>query len=171
MKEENLELSTHVDQLSEEVVRSMKNEDKLREELVLSKRNEKCLKRELEEAKGSMTRMTSSTEKLDHMLSVGNSHYDKRGIGFEDANETSTPHKTVFVKSLSKKETSPMQTLRKKIDLGQCSNSAQVKVAPRRKPQAQPTRAPQANFPQQLAHQGKRPIMQTQPRKQARLVQ
>ena len=64
-----------------------------------------------------------------------------------------------------------MQTLRKKIDLGQCSNRAHVKVASIRQPQAQPTRTPQANIPQQLAHQGKRPIMQAQPRKQARPVQ
>jgi hypothetical protein len=86
------------------------------------------------------------------MLSVGKSPCDKRGLGFEDGKETSTPNKTVFVKSLSNKEASLLQTPRKKIDLGQCSNSAQVKVAPRRQPQAQPTRAPQANFPQQMAH-------------------
>ena len=136
LKEENLELSTQVDQLSEEVVRSMKNEDKLREELVLSKRNEEGLKRELEEAKGSLTRMASSTNKLDHMLTVGKIPCDKRGLGFEDGKETSTPNKTVFVKNLSYKEASPVQTPRKKIDLGQCSNSAQVKEEPRRQPQA-----------------------------------
>ena len=51
----------------------------------------------------------------------------------------------MFVKSLGYKEASPVQTPRKKIDLGQCSNSAQVKVALRRQPQAQPTRALQAN--------------------------
>ena len=51
------------------------------------------------------------------------------------------------------------------------SHSAQVKVAPRRQPQAQPTRVPHANFPQIQLHQGKRPIMQTQPRKQPSLGQ
>ena len=61
LKEENLELSTHVAQLSEEVVRSIKNEDKLIEELDLSKRNEEGLKRELDEA-------LDSTKKLYHML-------------------------------------------------------------------------------------------------------
>ena len=45
--------------------RLKKREDKLREELALSKRNEEGLKRELEDVKGSMTRMTSRTEKLD----------------------------------------------------------------------------------------------------------
>ena len=52
LKEENLELSTHVDQLSEQVERSKKIEDKLREKLALSMRNEEGLKRELQEAKG-----------------------------------------------------------------------------------------------------------------------
>ena len=52
-----------------------------------------------------------------------------------------------------------MQTPRKKIDLGQYLNSAHVNVALKRQPQAQPIRAPQANLHQQLAHQGKRPIM------------
>ncbi|KAK1552795.1 hypothetical protein Q3G72_023586 [Acer saccharum] len=152
LKEENFEQSTQVDQLNEEVVRSMKNDDKLKEELALFKRNEEGLKRELEKAKGSMTRMASSTNKLDHMLAVGKSPCENRGLGFEDGKKTSTPNKTVFVKSSSNKEALPVQTPRKKIDLGQCSNNAQVKVTPRRQPQAQPTRAPQANFPQQLAH-------------------
>ena len=57
------------------------------------------------------------------------------------------------------------------IDLGQCSHSAQVKEESRRQPQAQPTRVPQDNFPLQMAHTGKKPIMQTQPRNQARPVQ
>ena len=104
--------------------RSKKIEDKLRDELALSKTNEEGLKRELDEAKKSLTRMASSTKKLDHMLGVGKSSYDKRGLGFEDSEETSTPNKTVFVKSLGNKETSPVQTPRKKIDLGQCSHSA-----------------------------------------------
>ena len=128
--------------MSEEVVRSVENEDKLRKELDLSRRNEEGLKRELEEVKGSMTRMTSSTEKLDLMLSVGKSPCDKRGLGFEDGKESTTSHKIVFVKSLYKKETSLVQTPRKKVDLGQCSHSAQVKEALRRQPQAQPTRVP-----------------------------
>ena len=83
--------------------RSKKIEDKLRKELNLSKINEEGLKRELVEAKESRTRVVSSTEKLDHMLSVGKSSCDKRGLGFEDSKETSTPHKTVFVKSLNNK--------------------------------------------------------------------
>ncbi|KAK0593945.1 hypothetical protein LWI29_036523 [Acer saccharum] len=143
---------------SEQVERSNKIEDKLRDELALSMRNEEGLKREIEEANGSMTRMTSSTQKLDRMLSVGNNMYDKRGIRYEDGKEISTSNKTVFVKSLGNKEASPMQTP-KKIDLGQCSNSAKVKVAPKRQPQAPPTRALQANIPQHMAHKGKGPIL------------
>ena len=46
--------------------------------------------KELEEVRGSMTRMTSSIEKLDLMVSVGKSHCDKRGLGIEDGKETST---------------------------------------------------------------------------------
>ena len=56
-----------------------------------------------------------------------------------------------------------MHTLRKKIDLGQCSKSAQVKVVPRRQPQA--------NIPHQMAQKGKRSIMQDQPRMQPSLGQ
>ncbi|KAK0584894.1 hypothetical protein LWI29_020485 [Acer saccharum] len=156
---------------SEQVDRSKNIEDKLRKELDLSKRNEEDLKRELEEAKGSRTRIVSSTEKLDHMLSVGKSPCNKRGLGFEDGKESSTPNKTVFVKSLSYKEASPVQIPRKKIDLGQCSHSAQVKVVQGRQPQAQATRVPHANFSQTQLHQGKRPIMQTQPRRQPSLGQ
>ena len=122
--------------------RSKNIEDKLRKELDLSKRNKDGLKRELEEAKESLTRMASSTKKLDYLLGVGKSPCDKRGLGCEDSKETSFPNKTVFVKSLSYKEASPVQTPRKKIDLGQYSNSAQVKVAPKRQPQAQPIRTP-----------------------------
>ena len=44
-------------------------------------------------------------------------------------------------------------------------------MAPRRQPQAQPTRALQANTSQPMAHKGKGPIMQAIPRKQARPVQ
>jgi peptidoglycan hydrolase CwlO-like protein len=70
LKEENLDLQAHVDHLSEQVERSKNIEDKLRKELDLSKRNEEGLKRELVEAKESRTRIDSSTEKLDHMISV-----------------------------------------------------------------------------------------------------
>ena len=70
LREENLELLSHNDHLSEQVERLKKKEDKLREELALSKRNEEGLKMELDEAKKSMTRMASSTEKLDHILGV-----------------------------------------------------------------------------------------------------
>ena len=108
--------------------------------------------------------MTSSTEKLNHLLSVGKGPYDKRGLGLEDDKEILTPNKTIFVKSLGKKEASSVQTLRKKIDLGQCSHSAQVKVASRRQPQAQ--RVPHVNFPQPKIHKGKTPIMQAQSSKQ-----
>ena len=48
LREENLELSSHNDHLSEKVERSKKIEDKLRDELALSKRNDEGLKRELE---------------------------------------------------------------------------------------------------------------------------
>ena len=96
----------------------MKNEDKLIEELDLSKRNEEGLKRELVEVKGSLAKMDSSTKKLDHLLGVGKSLSDKRGLGFEEDKETVTSKKTIFVKSLGKKEASLVQTPRKKIDLG-----------------------------------------------------
>ena len=98
--------------------RLKKREDKLREELALSKRNEEGLKRELDEAKKSHTRMDSSTKKLDHMLGVGKSPCDKRGLGFEDSQETSSSKKTVFIKGLGNIEASPVHTPRKKIDLG-----------------------------------------------------
>ncbi|KAK0594562.1 hypothetical protein LWI29_024832 [Acer saccharum] len=144
-------------------------EDKLKEELVLSRRNEDSLKRELEEVRESMTRMDSSTKKLDHMLGVGKSPCDKRGLGYEDDKKISTSNKTIFVKSLKKEETSFVQLPRKKLEIGQSSN-AQVKMGPRRQPQAQPPRVPQANIPQ-MAHKGKRPIMQPQAWKQPRPVQ
>ena len=67
MREENLDLLAHIDHLSEQVERSKKIEDKLRDELALSKRNEEGLKRELEEARASMAKTSSSTEKLDCM--------------------------------------------------------------------------------------------------------
>ena len=83
MREENLELSSHIDHLSEKVERSKEVEDKLIKELDLSKRNEEELKREHEEAKKSLTRMASSTEKLDHLLGVGKSLCEKRGLGLK----------------------------------------------------------------------------------------
>ena len=58
---------------------------------------------------------------------------------------------------------SPVHTPRKKIDLGQCSKSAEVKVVPRRQPQA--------NIPHHLAQRGKRSIMQVQPQMQPSLGQ
>ena len=118
------------------------DEDKLRDELALSKRNEEGLKRELDDARNLMAKMASSTEKLNYMLSIGKSPYDKRGLGFDDDKEIPTPNKTMSVKSLGNKETSSMHTPRKMINLGQCSYSAQVKVVSRRQPQAQPTRVP-----------------------------
>ena len=169
LKEENLRLSTLVDHLSSEVVRSMEDEDKLKEELALSKRNEEGLKRELRNARDLISKLTSSTEKLNHLLSVGKGPSDKRGLGFEEDKENLTPNKTIFVKSLGKKEASPVLTPRKKIDLGQCSHSAQVKVASRRQPQAQ--RVPHANFPQPKFHKGKTPIMQAQVNEQPCLGQ
>ena len=114
-----------------------------------------------------MTRMDSSTKKLDHMLGIGKSPYDKRGLGYEDGKKISTSNKTVFVKSLRNEEPSYVQIPRKKLEIGQSSN-AQVKMGPRRQPQAQP---PRANIPPQMAHKGKRPIMQPQARKQSRPVQ
>src|SRR5579862_8173120 len=170
LREENQELSAHNDYLSEQVDRLKKREDKLKEELDLSKRSEEGLKRELVEVKGSLARIDSSTKKLDHMLGVGKSACDKRGLGYEDDKKISTSNKTVFVKSLRNEETSFVQIPRKKLEVGQSSN-AQVKMGPRRQPQAQPSRVPQANTPPHLAHNGKRPIMQPQARKQARPVQ
>ncbi|KAK0598426.1 hypothetical protein LWI29_034593 [Acer saccharum] len=119
LREENLELSAHNDHLSEQVERLKRREDKLIEELDLSKRSEEGLKRELVEVKGSLARIDSSTKKLDHILGVGKSPSDKRGLGFEDDMETSTSKKTVFVKSLGSKEASLVQALRKKLELGQ----------------------------------------------------
>ncbi|KAK0585174.1 hypothetical protein LWI29_024248 [Acer saccharum] len=166
LREENLELASHNDHLSEQVEKFKKMEDKLREELVLSRRNEDSLKREFEEVRESMTRMDSST----YMLGVGKSPCDKRGLVYENGKKISTSNKTVFVKSLRNEETSFVQIPRKKLEIGQSSN-AQVKMGPRRQPQAQPPRVPQANIPPQLAHKGKRPIMQSQVRKQSRPVQ
>ena len=163
LRDENLELSSHNDHLSEEVERLKKKEDKLKEELALSKRNEEGLKRELDEAKKSMTRMASSTEKLDHILGVGKSPCDKRGLRFENDKETFLSKKTVFVKGLGNKEASPVHTPRKKIDLGQCSKNAQVKVVLRKQPQA--------NIPHHSAQKGKKPIMQVQHWKQDRPIQ
>ena len=134
MREENLELSAHNDHLSEQVDRLKKREDKLIEELDFSKRNEEGLKRELDEVKGSLARMDSSTKKLDHSLGVGKSPSDKRGLGFEEDKETITSKKTIFVKSLGKNDASLVQAPRKKLEIGQSSKSAQVKVVPRRQP-------------------------------------
>ncbi|KAK0572246.1 hypothetical protein LWI29_028494 [Acer saccharum] len=170
LREENLELSAHNDHLSEQVERLKRRKDKLIKELDLSKRSEEGLKRELVEVKGSLARIDSSTKKLDHLLGVGKSPSDKRGLGYEDGKKISTSNKTVFVKSLKNKETSIVQIPRKKLEVGQCSN-AQVKMGPRRQSQAQPPRVPQANIPPKLAHKGKRPIMQPQAWKQPRPVQ
>ncbi|KAK0594589.1 hypothetical protein LWI29_005847 [Acer saccharum] len=88
LREENLELSAHNDHLSEQVERLKRREDKLIEELDLSKRSEEGLKRELVEAKGSLARIDSSTKKLDHLLGVGKSPSDKRGLGYEDGKKS-----------------------------------------------------------------------------------
>ena len=105
------------------------------------------------------------------MWRIGKCPYDKRGLGFEDDKEIPTPNKIMSVKSLGNKETSSMHTPRKKIDLGQFSHSAQVKVASRRQPKAQPTKVPHSNFPQAQIHQGKNPIMQAHLGKQPSLGQ
>ena len=63
-------------------------------------------------------------------------------LGFEDDKMSSTPSKTIFVKSMNLNESPPRQLPRKKLDLGECSRSAQVKEAPRSLPQAYPTRTP-----------------------------
>ncbi|KAK0572451.1 hypothetical protein LWI29_031613 [Acer saccharum] len=85
-------------------VEQKRREDKLIEELDLSKRSEEGLKRELVEVKGSLARIDSSTKKLDHLLGVGKSPSDKRGLGYEDGKKISTSNKTVFVKSLKNEE-------------------------------------------------------------------
>ena len=149
----------------------MVEEDKLKDELALSKRNEEGLKRELVEAKESLTRMTTSTKKLDNILGVGKSPCDKRGLGFQVSKDCSIPKKTVFVKSLGKIEASPVQTPRKKLELGQCSKSAQVKVVKTRQPQAQRIRASRVNSPQQMTHFEKRQNMLPHPRRQPIPVQ
>ncbi|KAK0585546.1 hypothetical protein LWI29_030139 [Acer saccharum] len=127
LRKENLELSAHNDHLSEQVERLKRREDKLIEELDLSKRSEEGLKRELVEVKGSLARIDSSTKKLDHLLGVGKSPSDKRGLGYEDGKKISTSNKTVFVKSLKNEETSFVQIPRKRLEIGQSSN-AQVKM-------------------------------------------
>ncbi|KAK0597388.1 hypothetical protein LWI29_024823 [Acer saccharum] len=91
---------------------------------------------------------------------------DKRGLGYEDDKKISTSNKTIFVKSLKKEELHLCNFL-EKLEIGQSSN-AQVKMGPRRQPQAQPPRVPQANISPQMAHKGKRPIMQPQAWKQPR---
>ena len=62
------------------------------------------MKRELEKARKSMTKMASSTEKLDHMLGVRKRPSDKRGLGYIDDKEASSSSKMVFVKSMDIKE-------------------------------------------------------------------
>jgi len=42
------------------------------------------LKRELRNARDLISKLTSSTEKLNHLLSVGKGPTDKRGLGFEE---------------------------------------------------------------------------------------
>ena len=171
LREENLDLLAHNDLLSEQVERSKKIEDKLRDELALSMRNEEDLKRELEEARASMAKTSSSTEKLDCMLGVGKRPSDKRGLGYFDDKEASSSSEITFVKSMDFNKYPPPQHPRKKIDLGECSRCAQVKVALNGQAQAQPQKAPHANFPQAQIHQGKRPIMQNQQWKQPSLGQ
>ncbi|KAI9169193.1 hypothetical protein LWI28_008758 [Acer negundo] len=136
LKVENLELSTKVTHLGEGIVTSKKLKDKLREEIVLANRNEARLEMELEDAREIMAKMASNMEKLDHFLSVGKSPIDKTGLRIEDDKEISTLNETVFVKSLSNKEALPLSYPRKKIDLGQCSHSVEVKVAPKSQAQA-----------------------------------
>src|SRR5579862_7286688 len=171
LREELLRLSTQVDHLNDEVVRSMVEEDKLKDELALSKRNEEGLKRELVEAKVTLTRMTTSTKKLDNILGVGQSPCDKRGLGYEVSNDCSNPKKTVFVKSLGKIEASSVHTPRKKLELGQCSKNAQVNVVKTRQPQAQRFSASRVNSPQQVTHYVKRQNMLPQSRRQPIPVQ
>ena len=72
---------------------------------------------ELKDARELMAKMASNTEKLDHLLSVGKSPIDKRGLGIENDKEIPTPNKSVFVKNLRNKEASPLSYPRKKIDL------------------------------------------------------
>ena len=105
-------------------MRSMVDDDKLKDELALSMRREEGLKRELEEARATMAKMASSTEKLDRMLGVRKGPSDKRGLGYIDDKEASSSSKITFVKSMNIKMSPPPQHPRKKIDLGECSRSA-----------------------------------------------
>ena len=68
--EENLNLTTDVTHLNDEVKRI--------------KENEETMKNEHEEAKKILAKMTSGTEKLDKMLGYRNKPNDKRGfvLGF-----------------------------------------------------------------------------------------
>ena len=169
LKEENLELSTLVDHLCEEVVRSMADEDKLKEDLALSKRREEELERELEEVKVLMAKMTSSTKKLDHMLGVGRKPSDKRGLGYIDDKDASSTSKTSLVMDMDFNMSPPPQHPRNKIDLGECSRSAQVFEAPKGQAQAHTQRAPHIIFPQTQKQHGKSSNMQAQTSKQPRL--
>ena len=98
--------------------RSKKIEDKLREKLDLSLRNDEELRVEVEKARNLLVNMTMSKEKLDRMINDLNVPCDKKGLGLEDDKESPTPNKTMFVKSLGNKEVSPVQTPKKKLDLG-----------------------------------------------------
>ena len=78
-----------------------------------------------------MAKMTSSTEKLDHMLRVGRKPSDKSGLGYIDDKDASSSSKTSVVMDMNIMMSPPPQHPRKKIDLGECSRSAQVFEAPK----------------------------------------
>ena len=86
---------------------------------------------ELEEVEKSMIKMASNMMILDHMLGVEKRPSDKKGLSYIDDKEASSLSKMTFVKSIDIKEPLSSQHPRKKIDLGGCSRSAQVKVAPK----------------------------------------
>ncbi|KAK0594982.1 hypothetical protein LWI29_002355 [Acer saccharum] len=158
-----------IDSSEEESDSSSSSKKKFVEQKVLAKYHAEFNDLALKSTR-KIERIDSSTKKLDHLLGVGKSPSDKRGLGYEDGKKISTSNKTVFVKSLKNEETSFVQPPKKKLEIGQSSN-AQVKMGPRRKTQAQPPKVPQANTPPKLAHKGKRPIMQPQAWKQPRPVQ
>ena len=83
-----------------------------------------------------------------------------------DDKDASSTSKTSFVMDMNIMMSPPPQHPRKKIDLGECSRSSHVLVAPKGQAQAQTQRAHQANFPQPMIHNGKSSIMQAQPSKQ-----
>ena len=114
LKEDNLQLREKVILLDEEVELVKKNEDKL--------------KKELEEARMSLAKFTSGTEKLNIMLGCGKMPSDKRGLGFVDDKATPSSNKTSFVKEIVPKLPPQSSCHKKTLEVGESSKSAPLKI-------------------------------------------